>query len=177
MLGIAMLGAMLAAAFGVIHDQVTFTISSEYFTRMKFLQFRLEGSSLPARIKVAWIGVLATWWVGFIAAWFMARRFMTSFEGRQLLGKVLRGLAGMLLATVACGLLGAWLGPPGLADREGWRDALETMAITDSAAFLRVAGIHLGSYAGAIVGFLGVMWPRSRPEPKKPRSNPADLSD
>lgn len=155
--GIAVFGAVVAAGFGVIHDQVTYSISPEYFTRMKFQQFHLEDSSLPQRMRVAWIGVLATWWVGFIAVWFMGRRLMRSSESGHLLGAVLRGLAGMLLASIILGLAGCWLGPLLLAGRKGWLDALQAMEVRDPEAFLRVAGIHIGSYAGAGIGFLRAM--------------------
>ena len=36
MLLAAAAGAMLAGVYGILHDQVTYTISEEYFTRFKF---------------------------------------------------------------------------------------------------------------------------------------------
>ena len=80
MLGYALVGAALAGLYGIIHDQITYSISSEYFTRLKFAQFRWADFGLPARIFVAEIGFLATWWVGFFAGWFIARISVPAFS-------------------------------------------------------------------------------------------------
>ena len=58
MLRYAMLGALLAGFYGVLHDQITFSISHEYFTRLKFSQFHYANFGLPPRVFVAEIGFL-----------------------------------------------------------------------------------------------------------------------
>ncbi|MGZ4047779.1 MAG: hypothetical protein ACXVNN_00380 [Bacteroidia bacterium] len=54
--------------FGIIHDQITYTISHEYFTKFKFVQFGLidEGMRLQMsdRSAAVIVGIMATWWVG-----------------------------------------------------------------------------------------------------------------
>ena len=82
MLGYAVLGELLAGCYGIFHDQVTYSISEEYFTRFKFLQFSYADFGLPPRVFVAEIGFLATWWVGFVAAWFIARITVPAFPRR-----------------------------------------------------------------------------------------------
>src|SRR5687767_6676631 len=59
------ISTLLAGLYGALHDQITFTISSEYFTVFKFDQFHFQewGHNLP-RMTTALIGFLATWWVG-----------------------------------------------------------------------------------------------------------------
>src|SRR6185503_8995132 len=74
MIGIAIVGSIIAGFYGVLHDQITYSISPEYFTKFKFKQFEYANFGLGDRIFVSTIGFLATWWVGFIAAWFLARR-------------------------------------------------------------------------------------------------------
>lgn len=59
-----LLAMVTAGLFGALHDQVSYTVSAEYFTRFKFIQFGMEHSSLPARLRVAEIGFLASWWMG-----------------------------------------------------------------------------------------------------------------
>src|ERR1043166_5997270 len=59
MLGYALLGALLAGTYGVVHDQVTYSISAEYFTRLKFSQFQRADFGFPPRVFVAEIGFLA----------------------------------------------------------------------------------------------------------------------
>ena len=78
-LGLSVVGALFAGLYGIPHDQVTYSISSDYFTDLKFAQFHYANFGLPRRIFVAEIGFLATWWVGFFAAWFIARLTIPSF--------------------------------------------------------------------------------------------------
>lgn len=57
--------AMLAAgAFGSIHDQISYTVSSEYFTKFKFIQFGLLEAAAPERLRAAKVGFMASWWMG-----------------------------------------------------------------------------------------------------------------
>lgn len=59
-----MLAILAAGLFGAVHDQISYTVSYEYFTRFKFHQFHLADSPLPERWRVAQIGFLASWWMG-----------------------------------------------------------------------------------------------------------------
>ena len=60
-----MLLPFIAGLYGALHDQLSFSISSEYFTRYEYLQFDIEPASFDGdRFTVAVIGFLATWWVG-----------------------------------------------------------------------------------------------------------------
>src|SRR4051812_49567055 len=67
-LGVFIVYVLLAVAaaglFGAIHDQISYTVSREYFTRFKFLQFGLLDPEVPERVRAAWVGVLASWWMG-----------------------------------------------------------------------------------------------------------------
>ena len=58
------LAVLAAGAFGAIHDQVSYTVSYEYFTRFKFPQFGLLDPAVPERVRVAFVGFLASWWMG-----------------------------------------------------------------------------------------------------------------
>src|SRR6202012_2555810 len=60
---------VIAAIYGVGHDQVTYSISPEYYTKFKFIQFNLADSAAAQhmtqpRSAVVMTGVKATWWVG-----------------------------------------------------------------------------------------------------------------
>jgi len=46
MLGYAALGSLPAGFYGIVHDQVTYSISHEYFTRLEFQQFQYANLSL-----------------------------------------------------------------------------------------------------------------------------------
>lgn len=83
---ILIIAPILASLYGVIHDQLTYSISEEYYTKFKFVQFGLENwgigrnvGTLTApiiqlnnpRMGAAIVGVLATWWVGLIIGVFL----------------------------------------------------------------------------------------------------------
>jgi hypothetical protein len=59
-----LLSVIAAGLFGALHDQISYTVSPEYFTKFKFVQFAWLGSTLPARVRAAEIGFLASWWMG-----------------------------------------------------------------------------------------------------------------
>ena len=152
---LSLVGALIAGCFGIIHDQLTYTISPEYFTRMKFDQFRGADFGFPPRIFVAEIGFLATWWVGLIAVWFLSRIALPKFKSP--VQKVTRAIAIMLGITIFCGLAGYFLGPLWFGNRFVWRETLKSFGVTDVVAFNRVAAIHLGSYAGGLLGWIIMM--------------------
>lgn len=59
------LAAVLAAgAFGALHDQISYTVSPEYFTKFKFVQFDLLNDAVPERLRAAQVGFLGAWWMG-----------------------------------------------------------------------------------------------------------------
>ena len=60
---IILITPIIAGCYGVIHDQITYTISNEYFTKYKFDQFGV-GPAVPYRLGVSYVGWMATWWMG-----------------------------------------------------------------------------------------------------------------
>jgi hypothetical protein len=156
--GLALAGALLAGGYGILHDQLTFTLAPEYFTRLKFAQFHWADCGLPPRTLVAWIGFLATWWVGFFATWFFARIAAPRLDRPALSGACLR-LWGQLAGTaLACGSLGYLLGPHYYLQSPDWRESLIATQLAAPQAFARVAGIHLGGYLGALGAWLWAMF-------------------
>jgi hypothetical protein len=155
-LGIAFAGALLAGIYGAVHDQLSYTISPEYFTKFKFRQFSWADAGMPARVFVAQIGFLASWWAGLIAGWLLARLGLTQLwlDGR-------RREAGIAFAIVPavgilCGLAGLALG---FARTRGdalsaWNSWQDHGGIEDLRSFVMVAHLHWAAYAGAVVGTL-----------------------
>jgi hypothetical protein len=55
----------MAGVYGFLHDQISYTISKEYFTHFKFYQFNIS-KSLHNRIGAGIVGIKATWWMGIV---------------------------------------------------------------------------------------------------------------
>ena len=109
-LGHAAVGALFAAVYGIVHDQITYSISPEYFTRLKFIQFHYADFGFPPRVFVAEVGVLATWWVGLIAGWFVARKTVPYFAPKIALRKSLMGFGITFMVALLAGAVGYLLG-------------------------------------------------------------------
>ncbi len=152
---LSLTGALVAGLFGIVHDQITYTISPEYFTRMKFDQFKAWDFGHPRRVFVAEIGLLATWWVGLIAGWFLARIALSKFQSPEM--RVMSAMAVMILITAFFGFIGGLVGPSIYENQFGWRQSLHGIGVTDVTSFSRVAGIHLGGYGGAFIGWIAMM--------------------
>jgi hypothetical protein len=58
------LAMLVAGVFGAVHDQISYTVSHEYFTKFKFIQFHLLDDNIPERLRAAKVGFLASWWMG-----------------------------------------------------------------------------------------------------------------
>jgi len=154
MLGYAALGAVVAGCYGVLHDQVTYSISPEYFTRLKFSQFHYADFGWPRRAFVAEIGFLATWWVGFLAAWFIARITLPAFPRSQAFRYNLRGFLIVLSFAFAACIVGYLLGILHGPDYGRWEDLASELGVKDLPSFVRVAYIHNASYLGGLLGLV-----------------------
>lgn len=45
---------VLSGLYGAVHNQISYSVSPEYFTKFKFVQFRING--LPHRLGAAVVG-------------------------------------------------------------------------------------------------------------------------
>ncbi len=154
MLGVAAMGAIVAGLYGMVHDEVTYSISPEYFTRMKFQQFSYADFGWPERVFAAEIGFLASWWVGFFAGWVLARVMANYAEPCRMFALALRGFGLVVVGAVAAA--GAALAYGQIQnptpDTSGLAALACTLGASDIPAFVRVAYIHNATYLGGLLG-------------------------
>lgn len=163
-LEIAASGALIAGSYGAVHDQISFTISPEYFTRMKFSQFALEESALPPRILAAEVGFLATWWVGLIGGWILARVGLADSPPGSRRRRTLKAFAIVVAIAAVCGAIGTAAGwiATGIT-LEPWLEIGYALGVDDLRAFVIVAFLHEAGYLGAALGVLvAVLFVRKR---------------
>jgi hypothetical protein len=161
MFGHALLGAVLAGLYGILHDQITYSISPEYFTRLKFSQFHYANFGFPPSVFVAEIGFLATWWVGFVAAWFLARVTVPAFPPRLALRHTAQGFLFVVVFALAAFGIGYFLGilRTSHSDCSEWNEIALSLGIRDMPSFVRVAYIHNAGYLGGLAGLIaGVIY-------------------
>lgn len=156
MLAAAVVAALIAGGYGIVHDQITYSISPEYFTKMKFQQFHYADFGWGNRVFAGTIGFLATWWAGLFAGWLLARRYVPEQPQSLYRRQIALGMAIVFGATLLFGLggygYGLWRGPE--ADYSSWNPFLRSLGIEEKWALLRVAYIHNAGYLGALVGLV-----------------------
>jgi hypothetical protein len=157
MLRYAALGAFLAGLYGILHDQVTYSISPEYFTRLKFSQFHYANFGLPPRAFVAEIGFLATWWVGFFAAWFIARITVPAFAPALRTRYIMQGILIIFVSALTSSAAGYVIGMLHGPDYSAWDAVASTLGVVDLPAFVRVAYVHNGGYLGGLLGLVAAI--------------------
>jgi hypothetical protein len=159
MLALAATGAIVAGVYGALHDQITYSISEEYFTRVKFGQFHYADFGFPPRVFVAEIGFLASWWAGFFGCWFLARVAVPRHPARRATRFTLQGGVILLLGSLAGGLL-AWAlaaarGPSAI--HADWKSVAAEFQIEQLDRFVMAAYIHNGSYLGCLLGLVAAV--------------------
>lgn len=59
---IVLISPFIGGAYGILHDQITYSISEEHYTKFKFFQFGIP-EYFRNRFGVSIVGFLATWWM------------------------------------------------------------------------------------------------------------------
>lgn len=152
--------AVLAAGlFGMIHDQISYTVSDEYFTKFKFLQFRLLDPNVPERIRAAQVGFLASWWMGAPLGLLCGSAGLLqrspALMGRALLWSLLLVTAFTLTVAVV-GLGFGWMRTETLdvVDYRGW---FIPPNVQDLRRFLCAGYMHNAAYLGGALS-IPVAW-------------------
>jgi hypothetical protein len=152
--------AMLAAGlFGMVHDQISYSVSPEYYTRLKFIQFGLLDPSVPERLRAAAVGFLASWWMGIPlglgggAAAFLQR---SPALMRRALAWSLAVVVAFALAVALLALAYGWqhTATLNLAEYRHWYIA---PGVHDLRRYLCVGYMHAGAYLGGSLG-IPVAW-------------------
>jgi hypothetical protein len=153
-------GSVVAGLYGVVHDQITFTLSPEYFTKLKFDQFSYLDFGWPDRVLVAEIGFVATWWVGLLAGWVLGRIGVVG-DAPPIPKKTVWMAFLILIGFVfAAGILGYGYGTLTFeTSPQLWKEWNWFYGVEDLAAFARVGYIHLFGYLGALAGLImSALW-------------------
>lgn len=153
---IALLGAVIAGAYGALHDQISYSISPEYFTKLKFDQFSWANIGLPERAYASEVGFLASWWVGLIAGWFLGRVGLVEVSESGIRHPIAKSFAIVTIVALIAGVTGWLLGfLSTISDLSGWEHWQTKLHLRDLRSFVIVAYLHFASYVGALIGLVG----------------------
>jgi hypothetical protein len=147
--GFLLAAGLMGALFGVVNDHITATLSPEYFTIGKGL-----AAADGFRCRVTALGFQA----GFGAGAIIAMSYLLANSGKRRPSLPIRRLFRFIWPPIVAALLlapvGSWIAYR--VDPLGFTSLLEGMlSPAKIGRFRAVWGIHLGLYAG---GLLGTLW-------------------
>ena len=147
------LGCVMASLYGMLHNQISYTVSHEYFDRFKFIQFHIA-PGLQGRVGASLVGLAASWWMGIVIGvclLFTTKVFPIGEGYSRVMIKAYCIAAGTALVTGLLALLYAFATLDVTTVGEVVRYGQE---IHDPVAFMRAGTMHNFSYLG---GFLGIV--------------------
>jgi hypothetical protein len=151
------LAPLIGGIYGIIHDQITYSISPEYYTKFKFFQFGLMDLGNEAifpnpRIEVSAVGFMATWWMGLPIGLILGLVGLVHKDSKQMFRVTLRAIIVTVIVAFATGLIGLAYGKLYLADT-GVNWWLPDNLI-DKGNFIAVGSMHNFSYLGGLTGLI-----------------------
>lgn len=154
---IILLTPLICGTFGILHDQITYSLSEEYYTRFKFIQFGLiekQGMTLQMnhRIGAVIVGFGATWWVGIFIGLFYAITLMFFKSTENLYKLFYKTVAITFAITIITSFAGYIYWKLFLQNEPPNWYLPETVIDADS--FLCVGSIHNFSYLGGGFGLM-----------------------
>ena len=150
---IIFLSTILASIYGILHNQLSYSISTEYFTKFKFPQFGFYfmGENNP-RLSASVVGLISTWWFGLIIG------IVNGVVGfiqptpkimwKSAFGATIRALG----IAIGFGVLGIFVGMFIISNLNlNWNFPFD---LIDQKKFLTAGTMHNFSYLGGVVGLI-----------------------
>ena len=148
---------IIGGLYGILHDQLTYTISPEYYTKFKFYQFGLMDMGNEAifpnpRIEVSAVGFMATWWMGLPIGLMLGLVGLIHKDHRQMFKVTMKGVLITVIVAFVTGLIGLAYGKLFLADKgvDWWLPE----NLIDTKNFISVGSMHNFSYLGGLFGLI-----------------------
>jgi hypothetical protein len=156
---IVVLAIVAAGLYGIVHDQISYSVAPEYFTKFKFRQFGMVDTPLSERVRAGIIGLLASWWMGIPIGLMIGVAGFIHRGARRMLRVSLWSVVIAVTFTLLFGLGGLLYGYLqtahfDIADYRGWFIPED---VTDLRRFLCAGYMHNATYLAGVVAIL-VAW-------------------
>ena len=154
---LVVLAPLIAGVYGVLHDQITYTVSPEYYTKFKFVQFGLLDLGWPDRARAAIVGFGASWWMGLPIGITVGAAGLIQRDGARMLRVSLGAMGVAVAVTLLVGLGGlAWgflatRNGINRADYQGW---FVPEDVVNLRRYLCVGYMHNASYLGGVLSIV-----------------------
>jgi hypothetical protein len=148
-------GCIAAGLYGMLHNQISYTVGPEYFTRFKFAQFGFEGMvAVPDRARAAMVGFLASWWMGIPIGLLVVLPGLRHGDWRRMMKDAFASFAiviGVAMLSGLCGLLFGYLRTAHLKPAL-YSDWYVPNHVVHLRRFLCAGYMHNSSYLGGVLG-------------------------
>ena len=147
------IACLASGVFGAAHNQVSYSVSPEYFTKYKFHQFQIS-PELPDRIGAALVGWHASWWMGIVLGVFLIPFGLLIRGTSAYFVGMLKIFVVVLVTTSIVGLLGLAVSFLTITPVTVNGIAMYGNEISDPVSFVRAGTMHNSSYAGGLIGII-----------------------
>ena len=150
---IGILSIILASLYGILHNQISYSISSEYFTKYKFDQIgkwlhQVENE----RIAISFVGFVSTWWFGLLIGLILGVIAMFQPNSKNMWKSVIGAILRTLGIAIGIGIIGILVGKFIISNiNVNWDLPTE---LIDRRSFLTAGTMHNFSYLGGIIGLI-----------------------
>lgn len=153
----------VASLYGIVHDQLTYSISPEYYTKFKFYQFGIVNDpnsfiANPRQLAIL-VGIMATWWIGMIIGLVIGLICLAVAPSQIIIKTALKAILLIILITFLTGLLGLAYGYIVMKDlpKENFENWYLPKNIGNLSSFIMVGSMHNFSYAGGLIGLIAAI--------------------
>lgn len=155
---------LAASIYGAIHNQATYYISPEYFTKFKFHQFQWAFADFTAnistednpeyvmsnnRIGASLVGILATWWFGLLMGIIFAIAIILARAKKPQHRFIRRSFVYVFATTIVSGFIALVMFKLGLLSNICTLDH-----VANKNLFSLAGWIHNFSYLGGLIGLV-----------------------
>lgn len=152
---ILILAALIGGLYGILHDQISYTLSNEYFTQLKFRQTRIPWAYESPRLGAAYIGFFAAWWMG-VLVYSLLGCIGFMFKSPKLMAihltKSMLIVVGIAFVTGLVGLIYGYF----QVNEITVVDSIQKVPanVNNPIQYLRVAYMHSASYIGGVTSLI-----------------------
>lgn len=145
-------GCLVAGVYGAVHNQISYTVSPDYFFAFKFQQFGIP-EDLRGRVGAAIVGWYASWWMGLVIGVPVLLIGLILPDWKAYLGGCLMAFAVVALTALVVGL-GALVYASCAISEASLPDYWYPAGVANRAAFARAGAMHNFSYLGGGLGII-----------------------
>jgi hypothetical protein len=143
---------LVAGAYGALHNQISYTVSPDYFHAFKFDQFRIP-ENLQSRVGASIVGWHASWWMGLLIGVPVLLIGLIMPDSRTYLTRCLVAFGVVAITALIVGL-GALVWASFTISETSLPLFWYPSGVADKVAFARAGTMHNFSYLGGFIGII-----------------------